>query len=232
MKDVKAFLESFDNSFNEIHNETVSADRINKELDLFESCIPDFFSRNGEANGIKSMYQGIRDNMDDEQSITCLDLNKVSSVYEEYMDGMIQFINDINNIDLITESNEIEGYKTKLETASSNSDIFMKALYDGTYSENKEHVLSEAVTNIECLIDFIPHLNQMRNECNKCESFVNECTDENKKELLKKSAEMMYESVGSYGYSMIKNIINTYYDINDTLKGNIKKEEPIAFKLF
>lgn len=234
MADTKSFIEILDNSFDELHKESVSVDRVNKEIDLFESYIPDFFSKNGEANGIKSMYKGIKENMENEYTIKCIDLNKVSSVYEEYMDGMIQFINDINNINIVTEADQIEKYKTNLETAKDNSGIFIESLYDGTYSENKDYVLSEAVTNIECLIDFIPRLKQMRSECNKCSSFVNECADETKKELLSKSAEMMYESVGSYCHSMIKNIVNTYYDINKALDGytEFKEPTPLQFKLF
>ena len=224
-----------DDNYEKMQQESASIDRLNKEIEFFESFIPEFFSKNGEAQGIRDMYKGIRDNIAMESTITCLDLNKISEVYNEYMEGMIQFINDVNNLDTITESEEFSDYTEKFNNAKANADKFMETLYSGKskYSKFEDMVLSEAVMNIEHLIDFIPKMNEMKAICNNFNKMVKECTDEKKKTLLDDSVQLLYESVGAYSHSTISNIIETYSNINEALNTENKKEEKRSvFRLF
>lgn len=217
MKGQKVFLSILDDNFNDFKKENITIERLNDEISYFESFIPDFFSKNGEADGIRKVYSGIRENLNSENTINCMDINRASKIYNEYMEGMVTFINDIKNVDIVTESNELTDYSEKFSNVKANSNIFIESLFNGGYCPYEDTVLSEAVANIECLIEFIPELSTIKNICNSLGESVTECTQPEKTELLKNSIDLLYESVCDYCYSTIRNIVSTYYDINSSL---------------
>lgn len=234
MDKIYSFLEILDSQHEKFKTESVNIDSLINGIDFYESFIPDFFSKNGEANGIRAMYKGIRESLENEKTINAIDVNKSAEIYNEYMEGMIEFILDISNITFVEACDELKIFEEKFEKAKEKDCIFIESLYDGKLNEETEMVLSEAVSNIEFLIDFIPQLKTMKERCiNLNESFKNK-TENQEIELVNKSLEMLYESVNNYCYSTVKNIVTTYYDINDKLFNVTpsSNEEKPMFQLF
>jgi len=235
MERMNSFMSALNAQHENFKAECVNVDSLVKNIEFYEAYIPDFFSKYGEAQGIKDMYNGIKQNLGSEKSIICADINQGSYIYKEYMEGMITFINDIANT-VITEScDELKQYEEKFEKAKEKDSMFIESLYNGNLNQKTEMVLSEAVANIEFLIDFIPELQSMKSRClSLCESFRDEA-EGNKKTLLNESLNMLYESVDNYCYSTLSNIIKVYDDIHESLFNNVqpvKQETTPQFRLF
>lgn len=199
-------------------------------LDYYESFIPEFFSSNGEAVGIRTMYENIKEDMEvvvGESTIHAIDVNKGSYMYDEYLEGMIQFIKELKSCDVIQESDQ-SIYVDKLNTAKKNDSIFIESLFGGKLNSIEEMPVSEAVTNVEFLIDFIPKIKEMKTQC----SVLNESSTYGNA-LLNDSMVMLFESVNNYCYSTLKNIVKTYEDIHTVFSPvpQHKDTEP-TYKLF
>lgn len=208
------------------------------QIDMYEASIPEFFSVTGEAEGIKKMYKEIEKslggNLTEEKSIFCADITNNHKVYMEYVDGMMKFIYDINNI-VVNESTseELEKFSSKFESAKKNDSLFIESLFTGELSKPSVKPLSEAVSNIEFLIEFVPSLNKIKNDCIVLSESVIDDSNATKKELINHSLEMLYESVDNYSYNVLKNIVECYYNINDVLFNEEKpKDESKKFQLF
>lgn len=188
------------------------------EMEFYESFIPKFFSKNGEADNIKNMYENIQYDLADhcEKHIDCIDANRCYDVYTEYMNGMKEFMNNI----LTCDENNLKPFEEKMEIATSNDAAFISSLYKGNIENYAitEKPLSEAVSNIEFLIDFIPQLSVLKEHC---EEMLNKIVDGNydgeKEKLLIEGMDMMYSSIDEYCYGTLRTILEDYDKINDVL---------------
>lgn len=235
MDKLNSFMLNLDSHHENFKTESQNIDSLIGSIEFYESFIPDFFSKTGEAKAIKEMYNGIKQTMDLERTVICSDVNAGAHIYREYMEGMISFINDIAQT-VITEScDELKTYEEKFEKAKQKDAMFIESLYDGKLTAKTETVLSEAVANVEFLIDFIPELQTMKKQCQSLyESFKDEQNEE-KKSLLDGSLNMLFESVDNYCYSTISNIVSVYTDIQNTLNNQNTQQvisQPTSFKLF
>lgn len=214
-------------------NEKSINDLVNR-ITMYEASIPEFFSVTGEADGIKKMYKEIEKNLVEEKNIFCADITNNHKVYMEYVDGMMKFITDINNIEVNeSTSEELEKFSAKFKSAKKNDSLFIESLFNGELSKPNDKPLSEAVRNIEFLIEFVPGLKKIKNDCILLSECVKDEQNTTKKELINQSLEMLYESVDNYSYNVLKNIVECYYNINDVLFNEEKqKHVPDSFQLY
>lgn len=223
--------------FNELKNRHIkfekrenSLEAFSNEMNFYESFIPYFFSKNGEADNIKNMYENINYDMEDhcEKSISCIDVNRCYDVYKEYVDGMMKFIVDIcengNN------DKKLDAFESKLDIAKNNDAIFIESLYAGKIPDYTIHEkpLSEAVQNIEFLIDFIPQLSVLKENCSSLANKIVDCetTNKRKEELLIESMGMLYNSIDQYCYGTLYNILTDYQKINNVLEESAEPSYP------
>lgn len=220
------FLESFTEKYESFKLKEPTIDNLFDELSYYESSIPEFFSKNGEATGIRNMYSGIHEMMENgvDKSIKCVDINKSNAIYVEYMDGMIKFINDIKNLNL-NGNESMSSFTEKFENAKNKDMIFIESLYNGKINEIEDVPLSEAVYNIEFLIDFIPGLKTMKSNCCTVQESVKEVTDSSKKQLLDDCTKMLCESVNNFCYHTIKAVLESYDNITLAISGD---NEPVT----
>lgn len=227
------FLKELNSHHNNFKNSEINIDNLVKSIEYYESFIPSFFSKSGEASGIKHMYESIQLQLDNEKTIDCVNLQHGSEIYKEYIEGMTNFIKDIAYITANDNSTELHTFTEKFNSAKERDSLFINSLYDGSeLNPITNTVLSEAVSNIEFLIDFIPELNNIKKDCISIyESYsVRETSVD---QLINDSMKMLYESVDNYCYNTISNIVTTYEKINDVLNNKTQEEyEPPKFELF
>ena len=209
----------------------LTLESLNETLDFYESIIPEFFSKTGEAEGIRNLYTLIKENAgnENERTVCVNDMIGCNQIYLEYVEGMEEFIKQLRNSDeniIISEN-----YKDKLSTAKENRDSFIDSLYNGKIREQSEEVLSEAVTNIEFLIDFIPELKGLKTICAENANCTFESANELKNNLMDESLQLLYESVEKYSYETLKTVFETYLNIKEVAEAE-PEEEDKPFKLF
>ena len=183
-------------------------DTLKSELSAYKDIIPDFFSRNGESAGIRSMYEKVNDPMYKNKNIDTIDLNIAESVYDDYLNGMYTFIQDLNTA-VITES-DVDKYSSKLESAKEKDSIFIESIFGGSLNEKNECTLKEATKDLEILINFIPKIESFYNK-----SLILSESMNNNNDLVNSSIELVCESVSNYAYNVIKNVMTTYYTITE-----------------
>ena len=204
----ESFLDIIDSKRNGYVNETTCIETLTDELHNYRELIPEFFSKNGESKGIRSMYENMKNPEYESRTIISPDLNMSQKIYEEYVDGMVNFIKDLDRS--VTENSNVEKFEEKLNLAKKNDKIFVESLFGGENNSDIELSLNEAVQNLEILVDFIPKLDNIYNRCTTLKESVS-----SDNELVKESLNMLYESISNFCYNEVKNIMDTYYSIND-----------------
>lgn len=229
----KLLLESFNERHKEFLNNNNSVDTLIEEISYFERFIPEFFSKNGEGKGIRNMYSEIRSIMESGniKCINCIDINKSNHIYKEYLEGMLKFIDDISNVN-IDNKDELKPFVEKFNTAKDKDSVFIESLYDGKLNDEKSMSLTEAVCNIEVLIDFIPTMKDIKSKCISVNESVNYIDNNIKKDLMKQCSVMLCESVNKFCYSTINAVINTYNSINNKINEPINEKEVDEYQLF
>ena len=197
-----------------VNIEETTLESFNDEINDYKRMIPDFFSKNGESKGIHMMYEKMKDSEFNDVKIVAPDLNLSQSFYEEYLDGMISFIQELNKN--VTENTDITKFESSLVKAKENDKVFVESLFGGVNNSNTDLTLEEAATDLEILIDFIPKVEGIYDRCSVLKESV---SSENP--LVKESLSLMYESIGSFCYNQIRNIMDTYYSIMDVFTENV-----------
>ena len=204
----ESFLDTLDRKREGYLTEDTNIESLNDELKCYHNSIIDFFSRNGESKGIRNIYESIRNKDYNESTILSPDLNISQKIYEEYVDGMVQFIKDLDKS--VTESSNTNEFSKKLSTAKERDKMFVESLFGGENNSEMELTLEEAIQNLEILIDFMPKIDMIYERCNSLKESVTSESD-----LVNESLNMLYESIGNFCYNEVRNIIDTYYSIND-----------------
>ena len=210
-----------------------SQELFENNIAFYESFIPEFFSKTGEANNIRKMYKDLRQEKNENKSISCISLTESATIYAEYIDGMTKFINDIKEIEITESTDDLVPFTEKFNNAKQNDSAFIESLFNGKLTEERDTVLTEAVSNVEFVIDFIDSIKDMKSRCNEIKESVNN-DNQVKKELLQNCYNMLCESVNNYCFNVLKSVISTYNSINDSLYSENKKSEikEEGFKLF
>lgn len=193
-----------------------------KELEEFKTFIPKFFSEEpGSGNKIKELYSNINKikNVDIHR---CVMIEKSSKMYGEYMQGMYTYITSI--IQQLWEKTPTEESIIKISSnlinVKSKDSMFIDSLFGGV---NNPFILthaSEAIENIEFLIDFVPELNTVCEILKKLIALFTklniECTEESEICKLTWSNVFLFcESIRTYAYSVMVEVISTYYKLTE-----------------
>ena len=117
MSDLSIFndLESHFNSYNSTDTKSVST--LAEVLSYYKNCIKEFFSQNGEANGIREMYKAIREIISNgnDKLISCIDISQSYHIYQEYLDGMSKFISEIKDSNCCMDDSTLTVFQNNLE---------------------------------------------------------------------------------------------------------------------
>lgn len=215
-------IENYTGDIENAHNQFKSRNNLTlhdfiTQIGVYQQAIPDFFSKRGEADGIKEVYDYIEYEAEDgpEKTIPCLDITKCNNVYNEYIQGMESFIIDIAKS---SDQSATDKFKEKLDVAKKNDLEFIEALYQGRidgYTINQTP-LSLALINVEFLIDFIPKLSKMINSAQTLNEVILQHPS-GCKELIQPSMDMYYKSIDQYCFSTLADIFYDYSAIYNAL---------------
>lgn len=205
----KTYIEKL-TAIKESHN-SKNFNTLKSELESYKSIIPEFFSRNGEAPGIRSMYEKINDFEYRDKNINAIDLFVAESVYDDYLNGMYTFVQDLNTA-VITES-DVNTYESKLNSAREKDSMFIESIFGGNLNGETQYNIREAAKDLEILINFIPKIDIFYSK-----SLVLSESMNSDNALVTNSVEMICESVSNYCYNVIKNVMNTYYKIMESFE--------------
>lgn len=176
-------------------------------LSLYESYIPEFFSKSGASENIRKIYEEIDAGAFEGKTINTIDMNLSSHIYKEYFTGMMKFAIDIIN----TCANELsDDVKTtceeKLQKAHQADNSFIDSLFGGTNNETKECSVKDAVSNIEFLIEFIPMIKDFQVSIDQ----IHDSMQNEKNEMTDSCGLVVFNSIAYYCNKSMMNMIQTY----------------------
>ena len=233
--DILTFLEKLENIHKDGITKRANSDTIKdiatvteNELSNYEKFIPDFFCENGNEENIRKIYKLLRDGDFTESKVDIVDLYTSRKIYSEYYEGMAEFVKDVisESTNLTKESTNDKKYWENLEKAKVADSGFVKSIFGGEYNKRENVVLTEAVGNLEFLIDFIPKIGEMK----KSSSDLSERALV-EDDLTTESLRLLCDSVCNYCFESIKETMDTYDEIDRVI--NPSEERTVyKFKLF
>lgn len=230
----------FENDLKKIYDHTLDNDmkfqspeacimNIQEHIKSCKEFISNFFSKKEVGDGIKYFYKLIREK-DGLNTIKIVDLYYVANLYDEYNTGMLDFLNDV--ITLVNYNYQNETEKTRcedlLEKAKIKDRTFIDSIFGGENNPKKDVTITDAIKNIEFLVDYFGYLEHLSQKLNDLANTVE--TNQNC-ELLLESFNLLRSSLLYYWYLLFNRSIITYIDI-DTALNNKSSDDRGAFKLF
>lgn len=132
------------------------------ELSAYETAIPEFFSYKNEAVRIKELYKKLK-NLDyaRDRIISCVDMGCACYLYRDYFTGMYNFIDKFFK-EAGSHGENISLMEKQLDTAINGDPVFIESLFGGKNNEPSEQVLTDAIGNVEALVDFLDQIKSMK----------------------------------------------------------------------
>ena len=190
------------------------------EINVCKSIIDSFFTSECCGNVIKNKilpFISDDDKLSVSSSVLTVDLTTVNTTYNEYYDGMIQFINEIKQHSDADDNDN--NYNELLKNAGEKDNGFIGSLFTATENMN----IDKAFNNIVILTDFYNIISTYVRQISISVEGVE--TIDSRDELLFKSVEMVYSSLTNYINSFIKSAFGTYDSIVKAIDENGKNKE-------
>lgn len=205
---------------NEIKSELI------KSVNLYMDFVPKFFSEGG--NKIKELYKKLKTlDYTHNRNIKCIDVCYGSSIYNEYYDGMKSFINDCITAVQNEDEESITLCNNKLNIALEKDNEFIDSLFGGKNNPVKDNTLTEAVKNLEYMIDFISVMGNIKADTESLFRFNSDNF------TLVEALKLLSVSIITFINKTMINILDSYCLIDNTLSGKalIATDENAKFVL-
>lgn len=218
-------LKSFNNDTISIHDTKIRLGRFKNEyIPKFEKFIPDFFSKNVEADNVRMIYRTIREQEFPNKTINCVDVYKASEIYQEYVHGMVDFLHEIIECaNTAFDVREESKYNDLITKATARDYEFIKSCFGGSMNPPVDQGLKDAVRNVEMLIDFNDQLTTFENTTGSMIESISDVDSDN--ELLSKAVNLYVNSVIRYCYFMIFTIFDSYDKIYSVITAPAPKPQ-------
>lgn len=179
------------------------------------TLISDFFADPKIKKDIAQMYSrlrviGIVRNI----PIDVVNIQNSADIYQDYLGGMIQFISAVVS-DASAGNSEI--HVPNITIAEEKDTEFVSSVFGGQNSPIKPTPLTDAVSNVEYLVDFSDCLNELIGKLTTAFSEADSvCSDENVRRILR----TMVHSSARFSNELMKEAFKTYEMILDGLDGS------------
>ena len=190
--------------------------KVLEELDAYARIIPDFFSYNNEAVRIKALYKKLRDlDYTRNKVISCVDVQRAGCLYDDYFEGMIKFVNNFIN-EAGSGGENISLMEKQLNTAMNADNLFIESLFGGKNNEPQEEKLTDAISNVEYLVDFLQKIEDMKRiVADTCDRATKTSVTY---EYVINAVRLVANSVGSFSSHVINSIVDIYEAINTCIE--------------
>lgn len=179
------------------------------ELSQYEDLIPRFFSSNGEADTVRKVY-GILSDIDyaKNDSIPVIDVNLSAHIYMDYYHGMVKFANQLCDVISRGDNEKLEVMKNQLQTAVGGDSLFIDSVFGGSNNARKDEVLTDAISNVEFLIDFPKLLEEIKSNIQSV--CCVECGDNL---VMKECIQLVLKSSNTFCFHALEEVMDTYESI-------------------
>jgi hypothetical protein len=201
-----------------------------EELSAYKTIIPEFFSYKNEAVRIKELYKKLK-GLDYARNrvISCIDVGCAGYLYNEYFNGMYSFL-DKFFIELGRNGENVALMQKQLETAIQGDPLFIESLFGGKNNEPSEQVLTDAINNVEYLVDFFDQLKgfdqSIADVCNRASELTGyECSIQ--------AVKLIINSTCVFSYRIMSAIMDIYVAIQNSINNKpVAPVEKPEFKVF
>lgn len=221
MESKDVFSELFDSLTSDTLSVTDKKDAFVRQLTIAIDRSKDILAVNFGAT-IKEIYEGIRNNDYEGKTIQDIDVIKASEIYKEYEAGMLQFIDDIMNSDV----NQSDDNKQKLNDATNKNEEFVLSIFGGDRNPLADENVSDAMKNVEFLVDFI---NNIQDAFAKCNELVSKCIS-GENEIYDGCCVLYMKSYSLYAKCVLANIFDSINKIQNLSKVPTSDSTP-SYKL-
>jgi hypothetical protein len=207
-------------------------DTADKELDLYANIIPEFFSYNKEALKIKALYKKLKElDYIRNKVIPTIDVVHAGFLYNEYFAGMNAFIHKFIDEANSEKPENLQLMEKQLQTACQADPLFIDSLFGGKNNVVADEELTEAIRNVEFLVDFLPIIDNMRMSIKSiCEKAL---PLHDKYGFVIHAVRLVANSACSVSNKIINTIMDTYNDINCCLDDKpVVPQKDITLKVF
>lgn len=206
-----------------------------EELTAYETCIPEFFSYKNEAVRIKDLYKKLK-GLDYVRNrvMTCIDVGCAGYLYKEYFSGMYTFLDKFfSEARGGGNAETIALMEKQLQTAIQGDPVFIDSLFGGKNNAPSEQVLTDAIGNVEYLVDFLENIKGMKQMVGDVCSVACEFSNANYEPAVK-AVKLIVNSSCLFSYRIIDTIMDIYNDIHMTIddKPTQTSVEDTSFKVF
>lgn len=211
------YISSIQEKYEEIHNIAKPWESLHNEREYFESIIDTFFSKEGEQKTLQDIYEKvIKESVIKENKSTNMirqeNFENEAKIYNEYFEGMTNFVRDVYGTSEVTES-VVEDFSTKIKRAMEKDHSFIECLEDSDEFNPKKNVSAmEATYLLNSMLDFKKDMLLKEEVCN---TFMKK--DNLDQKLKTESMALMCESVSYYWYHSICNMLKEYENLRESV---------------
>lgn len=232
--ELKCKLDAIRKQSEDVYKNSNDIDEIKKkvlnELVCYTHIIPEFFSYDREAIKIKELYKKLKDlDFTRNKVISCVDICKAGCTYNEYFEGMVTFINDFIS-KAQAENEDLTLIEKQLQTAIQGDPLFIDSLFGGKNNEPVEEELTDAIKNVEYLVDYFETLKTMTKTVSDICERANMISS--KYEYIINAIKLIANSTGAFSCRVIASIVDIYDCINERLDNRPVKAVDSTFKVF
>lgn len=202
---------------------------VNKELVFYANIIPEFFSYKNEAVRIKALYKKLK-TLDYARNkvLSCVNVTCAGYLYDEYLSGMYSFIDNFFK-EVRSNGQNIPLMEKQLQTAIQGDPLFIESLFGGKNNEVVEEELTDAISNVEYLVDFLEKINGMNQMVN---DVCNIAIEFPSYEYSIDTIRLIANSTCLFSNRVIGAIMDIYEAIHNKLDNKDDKPVDSSFKVF
>jgi hypothetical protein len=232
-------IESYIDDLKGVHNNMepsnvldIIVKRFTDEMQGYKKMISQFFSRDVAERDIRKIY-GMIENpnsvlFDREKTVKCVDLEKTFEIFNEYNEGMIQFVSDIIESKTTTSEEILSEFSDSLNKAKAKDKTFINTIFGGSYNPSKDCDINSALLNIEFMIKF---RNVIDNMNTKFITLVDSVPNRKVDSLKYDAILLLKNSITFFTYRMIRECAENFYHINECINSTPEKAVE-KFQLF
>lgn len=191
---------------------------VKEELNQYAAIVYDFFV--DKESDIKSIYAAIRSNYYPYNTINAVDVYDSVRMYSDYLQGMVQFMKKVIDLQDSDDIN-IEAIHKTIEQVKEKDCQFIMSIFGGERNPSKDQSIDFAMKNVELLIDINEEFADFLNIANDLITTLSRSNCTKYQDEIVYGLKVFFDSIRRYNYNCIKHILGTYEKIMISMKSRV-----------